>query len=102
MVNAPFLAFHDWKQLYVHVNESWISLGAILSHLGEGEMDHPVIFPVGSYNKWSGDYTTIEREGLAIIYVLQKFHRYLLGGYFKFFTDHYDLKYLVNKPMMEG
>jgi hypothetical protein len=25
-----------------------------------------------------------------------------LGGHFKFFTDHSTLKYLVNKPVLEG
>ena len=33
---------------------------------------------------------------------LQKFRHYLLGAHFKFFTDHFILKYLVNKPMLEG
>jgi hypothetical protein len=48
------------------------------------------------------NYTTTEREGLAMIYALQKFRHYLLGSYFKFFTDHSALKYLVNKPVLEG
>jgi hypothetical protein len=43
-----------------------------------------------------------EREGLAMIYALQKFRHYLLGSHFNFFTDHSTLKYLVNKPMLEG
>ena len=48
------------------------------------------------------NYTTIEREGLAMVYALQKFIHYLLGGHFKMFTDHYALKYLVNKPVLGG
>lgn len=48
------------------------------------------------------NYTTTEREALAIIYALQKFRHYLLGGHFKFFTDHSALKYLVNKLVLEG
>jgi hypothetical protein len=43
-----------------------------------------------------------EREGLAMIYALQKFIHYLLGSHFKFFTDHSALKYLVNKHVLEG
>jgi len=43
-----------------------------------------------------------EREGLAMIYALQKFRHYLLGSHFKFFIDHSPLKYLVKKPMLEG
>jgi len=37
-----------------------------------------------------------------MVYALQKFRHYLLRGYFKFFTDHFTIKYLVNKPMLEG
>jgi len=37
-----------------------------------------------------------------MIYALQKFKNYLLGCHFKFFIDHYVLKYIVNKPVFEG
>ena len=43
-----------------------------------------------------------EREGLAMVYALQKFRHYLLGSHFKMFTDHYDLKCLVHKPVLGG
>ena len=37
-----------------------------------------------------------------MVYALQKFHHYLLGGHFKMFTDHSTLKYLVNMPVLGG
>jgi hypothetical protein len=37
-----------------------------------------------------------------MVYALQKFIHYLLGQHFKMLTDHSTLKYLVNKPMLEG
>jgi hypothetical protein len=37
-----------------------------------------------------------------MVYALQKFHHYLLGGHFKMFIDHSMLKYLVNKPVFGG
>jgi hypothetical protein len=37
-----------------------------------------------------------------MVYALQKFKHYLLGQHFKFFINHSALKYLVNKPMLEG
>ena len=48
------------------------------------------------------NYTKIEIEGLAMVYVLQKIRHYQLGGHFKMFTDHSALKYLVNKPVLGG
>jgi hypothetical protein len=37
-----------------------------------------------------------------MVYALQKFHHYLLGGHFKMFTDHSMLKYLINKSVLGG
>jgi hypothetical protein len=37
-----------------------------------------------------------------MVYALQKFRHYLLGGHFKIFIDHSALKYLVNKPVLGG
>jgi hypothetical protein len=37
-----------------------------------------------------------------MVYALQKFRHYLLGKHFKMFIDHLALKYLVNKPVLEG
>ena len=37
-----------------------------------------------------------------MVYELQQFCHYLLGGHFKMFTDHSTLNYLVNKPVLGG
>jgi hypothetical protein len=37
-----------------------------------------------------------------MVYALQKFRHYLLGGHFKMFTDHSTLNYLVNKLVLGG
>jgi hypothetical protein len=37
-----------------------------------------------------------------MVYVLQKFRHYLLGSHFNMYTDHYALRYLVNKPVLGG
>jgi hypothetical protein len=48
-------------------------------------------------NKVEHNYSTMEREALAIIFSLHKFHHYLLANLFTFFADHQALKYLVKK-----
>jgi hypothetical protein len=37
-----------------------------------------------------------------MVYALEKLYHYLLGGHFRMFTNHSELKYLVNKPMLGG
>jgi hypothetical protein len=48
------------------------------------------------------NYTTTEREALAVVYSCKKFRHYLLGYKVIFHTDHNSLKYLVNKPDLLG
>jgi hypothetical protein len=81
---------------------SSIALGVVLAQPGEGDIDHPLAFASRKLSTTEINYTTTEREGLAMVYALQKFHHYLLGGHFKMFTDHSALKYLVNKPVLGG
>jgi transposase InsO family protein len=86
----------------VHVDASTIALGAILAQPGTGELDHPIAFASRKLSESEQNYNTTEREGLAMVYALQKFRHYLLGKHFKMFTDHSTLKYLVNKPVLGG
>lgn len=65
-------------------------------------MEHPIAFTRRNLSKATNNYSTIEREGLAMVYVLQKFKHYLLGGHFKRYTDHSTLKYQVKNPVLGG
>jgi len=77
-------------------------LGAVLTEVSEGEMDHPIAFTSRKLLKAKKNYSTTKRKGLAKVYTLQKFRHYLLGKHFKMYTDHSVLKYLVNNPMLGG
>jgi hypothetical protein len=103
MVTTPIVVFPDWSnEFHVHVDDSSIALGEVLAQLGSGDIDHPLSFASRNLSTSEINYTTTEREGLAMVYALQKFRHYLLGGHFKMFTDHSALKYLVNKPVLGG
>ena len=67
-----------------------------------GEIDHPLEFASRKLCKEEMNYSTTEREGLAMVYALQKFTHYFLGSHFKMSTDHSALKDLVNKPILGG
>ena len=43
------------------------------------------------------NYTTIEKELLAVVFALDKFLSYLMGTSIVVFTDHAALKYLLSK-----
>ena len=43
------------------------------------------------------NYTTTEKELLAVVYALEKFRPYILGSKIVIYTDHAALKYLFSK-----
>jgi hypothetical protein len=103
MVTAPILVFPEWeKTFHVHVDASVIALGAILAQLGAGDLDHLRAFARRKLSESEHNYNMIEREGIAMVYALQKFRHYLLGKHFNMFTDHSALKYVVNKLVLGG
>jgi hypothetical protein len=65
-------------------------------------LDHPIEFASRKMSESEHNYNTTEREGLDMVYVLQKFMHYLLGKHFNMFTYHSARKYLVNIPMLGG
>ena len=43
------------------------------------------------------NYTTTEKELLAVVFALEKFRLYILGSKIIVYTDHAELKYLLSK-----
>ena len=48
-------------------------------------------------NEAQRNYTTTEKELLAVVFALDKFHAYLVGSFIVVFTNHSILKYLLTK-----
>lgn len=103
MVTTLILVFPRYKkEFHVNVDASCITLGAVLTHVGGEGSNHLIVFANLKLSKVEKNYSITEREGLTIVYALQKYQHYLLGGHFKIYTDHFALKYLINKPVLGG
>jgi hypothetical protein len=71
MVTAPIMVFPDWsKEFNVHVDASSIALGEVLAQPGARDIDHPIAFSSRNLSTYERNYTTTEREGLAMVYAL--------------------------------
>ena len=72
------------------------AIGAVL---GQRKEKRPcVIYYVSrTLNSAQANYTTTEKELLAIVFALDKFRSYLIGSKIIIFTDHAALKYLLSK-----
>ena len=103
LINAPILRALDWNKIFhVHVDALKFAMGCVLAQPGEHKMDFPVSYASRQLNDAEKNYTTMEREGLGMIYAVKKFRHYLLANKFIFFIDHQALLYLVNKPCNTG
>ena len=56
-----------------------------------------VYYESKTLNEAQRNYTTTEKELLAVVYALDKFRAYLVGSDIIVFTDHSALKYLLTK-----
>lgn len=73
--------------LVLTTDASAVGVGAVISHLTPtGE--RPVAFASRTLNAAEKGYSQIEKEALAIIYGVRKFHQYLYGRNFILRTDH--------------
>ena len=101
--NAPILIGVDWKlEFLVHTDASDIAVGAMMAQNPIGKTDQPIAYASRLLSKAEKNYTTTEKEALAMVYAVNKFRHYLLGNRFIFYVDHLALQYLVNKPQVSG
>ena len=86
---APLLVHFDMtRPIVVHCDASEYGVGVVLSHLLENGEERPVGFASRTLSSAERNYATIEKEGLALVYAVKKFHQYLFGNKFVMCTDH--------------
>ena len=80
----------------VMYNASDLTVGAVLKQRVE-EKPYVVSCTSKTLNEAQRNYTTTDKELLAVVYALDKFRAYLIGVEIIIFTDHSALKYLLTK-----
>ena len=96
--------FDDRLPLVLACDASPYGLGAVLLHqLPNGE-EKPVGFASRTLTKAETNYSHLDKEGLAIIFGVKKFHQYIHGRRFEIKTDHKPLTHIFSEtratPMM--
>ncbi|RVW57925.1 Retrovirus-related Pol polyprotein from transposon 297 [Vitis vinifera] len=70
--------------------------GAVLGQREDGK-PYVIYYASKTLNEAQRNYTTTEKELLAVVFALDKFRAYLVGSFIIVFTDHSALKYLLTK-----
>jgi hypothetical protein len=63
-------------------------VGAVLSHIHDDGEERPIAFGSRKMTTTEKNYSQVEREALAIMFGIKKFHKYLWGRTFTLETDH--------------
>ncbi|RVW67212.1 Retrovirus-related Pol polyprotein from transposon 17.6 [Vitis vinifera] len=87
----------NWKLPFeVMCDASDFAIGAVLGQRDDGK-PYVIYYASKTLNKAQRNYTTKEKELLAVVFALDKFRAYLVGSFIVVFNDHSALKYLLTK-----
>ncbi|XP_038050657.1 uncharacterized protein LOC119723850 isoform X2 [Patiria miniata] len=93
--SEPILSLPDPDKPYIlAADASEVGIGAVLMQERDGTK-HPVSYASRKLLPRERAYSTIERECLALVWAISKFHIYLYGREFVLETDHHPLSYLT-------
>ncbi|KAM2864295.1 hypothetical protein FF1_022978 [Malus domestica] len=97
LTSAPIITPPDWSLPFeLMCDASDYAIGAVLGQR-KNKQPHVIYYASRTLNDAQLNYSTTEKELLAVVFALDKFRSYLLGTKVIIFTDHAALKYLLTK-----
>ncbi|GJY39530.1 reverse transcriptase domain-containing protein [Tanacetum coccineum] len=97
LTEAPILIAPNWDQPFeLMCDASDYAIGAVLGQRIEKHF-RPIHYASKTITKAEMNYTTTEKEMLAVVYAFEKFQSYLIMNKSVVYMDHSTLKYLFNK-----
>ncbi|KAL2228808.1 UNVERIFIED_CONTAM: Retrovirus-related Pol polyprotein from transposon 17.6 [Sesamum indicum] len=97
LTSAPVIRPPDWNHPFeIMCDGSNHAIGAVLGQK-IGKDPHVIYYASRMLDNAQSNYTTTEKELLAIVFALEKFRHYLLGTKVVVYSGHAALRYLLSK-----
>ena len=97
LVEAPIMAKPDWnKEFEIMCDAIDYAMGAVLGQKVD-KMFRAIYYSSKTFNEAQENYSTTEKEMLAMVFACENFRPYILGSHIIIHTDHATIKYLMAK-----
>ncbi len=98
LTSDAVLAHYDQsKPLLLACDASPYGVGAVLSHTFADSSERPMAYASRTLGPAEKRYSQLDKEGLAIIFGVKRFHQYLAGRHFSILSDHKHLQHLFQE-----
>ena len=97
LVIAPIMTTPDWNKVFeIMCDASDYAMIAVLGQRTE-KMFKAIYYASKTFNEAQKNYSTTEKEMLAMVFSYEKFRPYILGSRVIILTDHAAIRYLMAK-----
>ena len=97
LVSPPIMQSLNWNLPFeIMCDASDFAIGVVLGQR-EDKKAFVIYYASKTLDSTQENYTTTEKEFLAVVFSLEKFRSYIVGSPITIFTDHEALKYLLSK-----
>ena len=97
LVSAPIILTPDWSNEFeIMCDGSDYAMEVVLGQRTE-KIFKAIYYATKTFNEAQENYSTIEKEMLAMVFACEKFRPYILGSHIVIHTNHAAIKYLMAK-----
>ena len=99
LLRSPHVLVHynDKLPLILACDASPYGVGAVLSHRMPTGEEKPIAFASRTLTAVERKYSQLDKEALALIFGVRKYHQYLYGRHFELKTDHKPLVHIFSE-----